>query len=83
MLGLCREPDTACAAFTAMSQESPSAAEEPDLDGDGLARALRQQIDAVKAQVEAHREVMQAAGLAAAPEPEPPPADASHGEAAS
>lgn len=53
-----------------MSDESDIPAEEPPLDGEDVARALRRQIDAVKAQMEAHREVMQAAGLTVPHAPE-------------
>jgi hypothetical protein len=52
-----------------MCDEPDNAADEPPLDADEVARALRQQIDAVKAQMAAHREVMVATGLA---QPQPP-----------
>ena len=58
-----------------MSQEFDNAPEGPDLDGERLAHALRRQIEAVKAQVAAHREVMQAAGLAPSPPPKDPGAE--------
>jgi len=50
-----------------MCQGLDDAAEEPPVDGETVARALRRQIDAVKAQMQAHREIMQAAGIAPAP----------------
>lgn len=46
-----------------MGEEPDNAPEEPSFDGEDVARALRRQIDAVKAQMEAHREVMRTAGL--------------------
>lgn len=52
-----------------MSDEPDTAAKAQAPDGEDVARALRSQIDAVKAQMEAHREVMLAAGLV------PPPTD--------
>jgi hypothetical protein len=60
-----------------MSHEFDNAAENPNLDGERVARALRRQIEAVKARVEAHREVMQAAGLASDPPSEDPAAEES------
>jgi len=46
-----------------MSEEVPAARDPPPPDMQDVASALRRQIDAVKAQMQAHREVMQAAGL--------------------
>jgi hypothetical protein len=59
-----------------MFEESDTVAEASTPDGEDVARALRRQIDAVKAQMQAHRELMRAAGLV----PPPPPADPETGE---
>lgn len=61
--------------MTAMARvppESPSWTEPPDPDA--TARELRAQLDAAKARMREHREVMRAAGLTTQEEPEPPKA---------
>lgn len=69
-------PTQECGLTALMSHEFDNAAEDPDLDGERVADALRRQIEAVKAQVAAHREVMLAAGLASSRPPEDPDAEA-------
>lgn len=57
-----------------MSNEFDNAPEEPALDGEDVAHALRRQIEAVKERMEAHRALMRAAGLAPPQPPEEPDA---------